>query len=117
MLLGGRGRRSEEVLLAQASAKTVGISYITWHLLRHWHTTVPHDEGVPMKAAQDRLGHADAHTTMKHYVHLSRGAERQAADAVSQHFRNSRDGKTWSEFGSKFGSKSGVEGSAVAVSG
>ena len=100
----------------QAAAKTVGISYITWHLLRHWHTTVLHDEGVPMKAAQDRLGHADAHTTMKHYVHLSRGAERQAADAVSQHFRNSGDGKTWSEFGSKFGSKSGVEGSAVAVS-
>jgi hypothetical protein len=69
-----------------------------------------------MEATQDRLGHADAHTTMKHYVHLSRRAERQAADAVSRHFRNSGDGKTWSEFGSKFGSKSGVEGNAVAVS-
>jgi integrase len=66
----------------QATAKAVGISCLNWHLLRHWHTTVLHDEGVPIKAAQDRLGHADAHTTMKHYVRLSRGAERQAADAV-----------------------------------
>jgi len=102
--------------MPQATAKTVGISQITWHLLRGWHTTVLHDEGVPMKAAQDRLGHADAHATMKHYVHLSRGAKRQAADAVSRHFRNAGDGKTWSEYGIKFGSKSGVEGSAMAVS-
>ena len=33
----------------QATAKTVGISYLTWHLLRHWHTTVLTDEGVPVK--------------------------------------------------------------------
>jgi site-specific recombinase XerD len=40
----------------QSVAKRVGTSYVTWHLLRHWHTTVLHDEGVPLKAAQDRLG-------------------------------------------------------------
>src|SRR5438552_12050647 len=33
--------RSDKALeKLQAAAKTVGISYITWHLLRHWHTTV-----------------------------------------------------------------------------
>ena len=40
----------------QSAAKRVGISYATWHLLRDWHTTALHDEGVSMKAAQDRLG-------------------------------------------------------------
>jgi hypothetical protein len=50
-----------------------------------------------MEAAQDRLGHADALITMKHYVHLSRGAERHATDAVSRPFRDSGTGKTWSE--------------------
>jgi integrase len=99
----------------QSTAKRVGISYAAWHLLRHWHTTVLHDEGVPMKA-QDRLGHPDAHTTMKHYVHLSRGAERHAADAVSRHFRDSGTGKTWSESGSKFGCKSDVGDTVVVVS-
>jgi integrase len=77
---------------------------------------VLHDERVPIKAAQERLGHADAKATMKYYVQLSGGAERQAADAVSVHFRNSSAGKAWSESGSKFGSKSDVEDTAVAVS-
>ena len=78
--------------------------------------TVLRDEGVPLKAAQGRLRHADAHTTMQHYVHLFRGAERQAADAVSRHFRDSGMGKTWSERGSKFGSKTDVRDTVVAVS-
>jgi site-specific recombinase XerD len=39
----------------QSAAKRVGISYVTWHLFRHWHTTVLHDEGVPLKAAHERL--------------------------------------------------------------
>jgi integrase len=50
------------------------------------------------------------------HLHLSRGAERQAADAVSRHFRDSGTGKTWSESGSKFGSKSEVGDTVVAVS-
>jgi integrase len=100
----------------QSAAKRVGISYVSWHILRYWHTTVLHDEGVPLEAVQDRLGHADAHTIMKHYVHLSRRAERQEADAVSRHFRDSGTGKTWSECGSKFGSKSDVGDTVVAVS-
>jgi integrase len=97
----------------QAAAKTVGIPYLTWHLLRHWHTTVLHDEGFPMKAAQDRLADADAHTTMKHYVHLSRRTDQQAADAVSRHFRDSGNSETWSEIGSKLD----VERSTASLSG
>jgi hypothetical protein len=76
---------------------------------------VLHDEGFPLVAVQDRPRHADAHTIMKRYVHLSRRAERQEADGVSRHFRDSDRGKTWSESGSKFGSKSDVGDTVVVV--
>src|SRR4029077_13494903 len=46
---------------SSSTAKRVGISYVAWHLLLHWHTTVLHDEGIPMKAAQDRRGHRCAY--------------------------------------------------------
>ena len=69
------------------TAKNLGISRVTWHLLRHWHSTVLHDEGVPIKVAQERLGHSRAETTMKHYVHLSQHADVEAANAVSRRLR------------------------------
>jgi integrase len=69
------------------AARKLGITRITWHLLRHWHSTVLHDEGVPIKAAQERLGHSRAETTMKHYVHLSQQADEDAANAVSRRLR------------------------------
>lgn len=57
--------------IIQPTVKKLGITHVTWHLLRHWHTTVLHDEGVSIKATQERLGHSRAETTMKHYIHLS----------------------------------------------
>ena len=60
---------------------------MTWHLLRHWHTTVLHDEGVSIKATQERLGHSRAETTMKHYAHLLQQADAEAANAVSRRLR------------------------------
>ncbi len=67
-----------------------GITHVTWHLLRHWHTTVLHDEGIPIKVAQEWLGHSRAETTIKHYVHLSQQAEAEAAEAVSRRLRAAR---------------------------
>jgi integrase len=52
-----------------------------------WHSTVLHDEGVPIKVAQERLGHSRIETTMKHYVHLSQQADREAPNAVSRRLR------------------------------
>src|SRR6266446_7910955 len=69
------------------NAKNLGVSRVTWHLLRHWHSTVLHDEGVPIKVAQERLGHSRAETTMKHYVHLSQHSDVEAANAVSRRLR------------------------------
>jgi integrase len=75
----------EQVL--RPTAERLGITRVTWHLLRHWHSTVLHDEGVPIKVAQERLGHSRAETTMKHYMHLSRQADADAANAVSRRLR------------------------------
>jgi integrase/predicted DNA-binding transcriptional regulator AlpA len=69
------------------TATKLGITPVTWHLLRHWHTTVLHDEGIPIKVAQERLGHSRAETTMKHYVHLSQQAEDEAAKVLSRRLR------------------------------
>jgi len=75
----------EQVL--RPTAKRLGITRVTWHLLRHWHSAVLYDEGVPIKVAQERLGHSRAETTMKHYMHLSRQADADAANAVSRRLR------------------------------
>jgi integrase len=86
----GTGPFRADNLLEQVirpAAKKLGIRPVTWHLLRHWHSTVLHDEGVPIKVAQERLGHSRAETTMKHYVHLSQQADAEAANAVSKRLR------------------------------
>ena len=86
----GTGPFRADNLLEQVirpTVKKLGIRRVTWHLLRHWHSTVLHDEGVPIKVAQERLGHSRAETTMKHYVHLSQQADAEAANAVSRCLR------------------------------
>jgi hypothetical protein len=66
----------------QSAAKRVGVSCGIWHLLRHWHTTAPHnDEGGAGSTGARRCPY-----NHEHYVHPIWGAERQAADAVSRHF-------------------------------
>lgn len=69
------------------TVRKLGITHVTWHLLRHWHSTALHDEGISIKVAQERLGHSRAETTMKHYVHLSQQADAEAAKAVSRRLR------------------------------
>lgn len=68
-------------------AQKLGIN-ITWHLLRHWNATMMHDEGVPLKVAQARLGHARAETTMEHYTHLTQHAMEEAAETISRRLRH-----------------------------
>ena len=49
-----------ETLLArriQPVADELGLPHITWRLLRHWGATQMVEERVPIKAAQQRLGH------------------------------------------------------------
>ncbi len=56
---------------------------ITPHGLRHTHASLLYDAGVPVKAAQERLGHAKISITLDLYTHLSK---RQKSDAVDKLF-------------------------------
>jgi site-specific recombinase XerD len=40
--------------IIRPAVKKLGITHVTWHLLRHWHMTVLHDEGVSIKVTQER---------------------------------------------------------------
>ncbi|MCI0721721.1 MAG: tyrosine-type recombinase/integrase [Acidobacteria bacterium] len=108
----GRGtgpiRADKALARLQAAAKKANIPHVTWHLLRHWHTTVLHEEGVPLKAAQERLGHADVKTTMKHYVHISEEVAREAAEVASRRLHRLEPSRLSPESGSNFGSESVV---------
>jgi hypothetical protein len=89
---------------------------VTWHLLRHWHTTVLHDEGVSIKVTQERLGHSRAETTMKHYVHLSQQADAKAANAVSRRLRRGSKTRNSRNFVGRIVSRTRVAGTKQNVS-
>jgi integrase len=102
--------------IIRPAVKKLGITHVTWHLLRHWHTTVLHDEGVSIKVTQERLGHSRAETTMKHYVHLSQQADAEAANAVSRRMRTARKTRNSPSFVSRIVSRTQVSGVEPSVS-
>ena len=73
----------------QPKAKELGLPHVTWRLLRHWHTTVLQDSGIPVKVAQERLGHSRPDILLKHYTHVSSAKVDEAAEAVSSVFEKS----------------------------
>ena len=58
------GRRIQPV------ADRLGLPHITWRLLRHWGATQMVEERVPIKAAQERLGHSRPDILLKIYAHV-----------------------------------------------
>ena len=52
------------------------------HVLRHTHATLMLKAGVPLKVAQERLGHASIVMTGDIYSHVLPGMQRQAARLV-----------------------------------
>jgi integrase len=72
----------------QPKARELGLPHVTWRLLRHWHSTVLQDSGVPVRVAQERLGHSRPETTLKHYTHVTASKADEAAQIVSTMFAN-----------------------------
>ncbi len=69
----------------QPVARKLGLPHITWRLLRHWGTTQMIAKRVPIKAAQQRLGHSRPDLLLKHYAHvLDESAEFAASTLSSQ---------------------------------
>jgi integrase len=65
-------------------AATAGIPRCRFHDLRHAHVTYLAKAGVPIKVAMDRVGHADAKTTLGIYSHVLGAQDADAARAVER---------------------------------
>ena len=57
---------------------------ITWHQFRHIHSSLLNDLKVPLKIAQEQLGHASISTTLNIYTHVVDASHRAAVEAVEE---------------------------------
>jgi len=67
----------------QPVADRLGLPHITWRLLRHWGATQMVEERVPIKAAQQRLGHSRPDILLKFYAHVLDASADAAAESLS----------------------------------
>jgi integrase len=67
----------------QPAAKELGLPHITWRLLRHWGATQMAEGRVPIKAAQERLGHSRPDILLKFYTHVLDESADMAAETLS----------------------------------
>ena len=75
-----------------------GFEGLTFHDLKHTAGTTLVEEGVNVKTAQARLGHANPQTTLRIYTQATDRADRQAAERIGERFRprdRTRDGSDW----------------------
>ena len=63
--------------------RTLPITYITLHGLRHTHATQLLAAGVNPRVVSERLGHANVAFTLHVYGHVLPGQQRQAAEAAA----------------------------------
>lgn len=63
-----------------------GLKYkkrISTHIFRHTHISLLAEQGVPLKAIMQRVGHHDPRTTMEIYTHVSQSMEDSAVKALN----------------------------------
>ena len=68
----------------QPAAAAAGLGRVTWHQFRHIHSSLLNDLKVPVKIAQEQLGHASISTTLNIYTHVVDASHRQAVEAVEE---------------------------------
>ena len=56
---------------------------MTWHQFRHIHSSLLNDLKVPVKIAQEQLGHASIATTLNIYTQGVLGVRRPRQDAAA----------------------------------
>ena len=66
----------------QPAAEAAGLGKVTWHQFRHIHSSLMSDLKVPVKIAQEQLGHASISTTLNIYTHTIAASHREAVEAV-----------------------------------
>lgn len=68
----------------QPAAEAAGLGRVTWHQFRHIHSSLLNDLKVPVKIAQEQLGHASISTTLNIYTHVVDASHRKAVEAVEE---------------------------------
>ena len=66
----------------RARGRTRGLDRVTWHQFRHVHSSLLNDLRVPVKIAQEQLGHASIQTTLNIYTHVVDGSHRRAIEQL-----------------------------------
>ena len=82
----GRPLRESKLLrnVLQPAAKRAGLGRVTWHQFRHIHSSVLNDLRVPVKIAQEQLGHSSISTTLNIYTHVVDASHREAIEALER---------------------------------
>ena len=82
----GAPMRESKVLteVLQPAAVKAGLGRVTWHQFRHIHSSLLNDLRVPVKIAQEQLGHASIATTLNIYTHVVDASHRKAIEAVER---------------------------------
>lgn len=60
-------------------SKKYGLKYISCHGFRHTHASILFQAGATIKEVQNRLGHADAKTTLNVYTHVTQKQQNETA--------------------------------------
>ena len=68
----------------QPAAEAAGLGRVTWHQFRHIHSSLLNDLNVPVKIAQEQLGHASISTTLNIYTHAVDASHRRAIEALER---------------------------------
>jgi integrase len=82
---GGALRESKLLTkVLQPAAGRAGLGRVTWHQFRHIHSSLLNNLNVPVKIAQEQLGHASVSTTLNIYTHAVDSSHRKAIEAVER---------------------------------
>jgi integrase len=89
----GGPRRESKVLrnVLQPAAEAAGLGKVTWHQFRHIHSSLLNDLRVPVKIAQEQLGHASISTTLSIYTHVVDASHRRAVEEVEERLFSESD--------------------------
>jgi integrase len=68
-------------------AEKIGLKGVRFHGLRHSHASHLLRQRVPVKTVQERLGHANASTTLNTYAHMLPGDDQEAAGLIDKRLR------------------------------
>ncbi len=68
----------------EPAAKKLGLSGVTWHLVRHSHATMLDSVGTPIGTMQSLLGNSAPEITRELYLHAVPEEQRRAVESVER---------------------------------